>query len=100
MTMQIVVYTVIGAGYTLFLAIAILLVRTYRRTREIGFIWLGAAVLVWPLLGRLIESRLRFDALGQAAGLLHLLQQVVGLALLLVAVVYLGRQIDSERLTS
>jgi hypothetical protein len=59
--MQVLLYTIIGAGYTLFLAIVILLVRTYWRTREVGFIWLGAAALAWPLLARLLESGLRFE---------------------------------------
>ena len=89
--MQLVLYGIIGAGYALVLTIAILLVRTYRRTHEVGFIWLGAAVLIWPLLGRLVESRLRFDAPGEAAAFFHFSEQLGSLVLLLIAVVLLSR---------
>ena len=34
----------------LYCAIAIVLVRTYRRTRDVGVAWLFAAVIAWPIL--------------------------------------------------
>ena len=40
----------------LHLAIALLLLRRYLRTRDIGFIWLGVAVVVWPLVSRLLDA--------------------------------------------
>jgi hypothetical protein len=40
------------SALVLYLAIAVILVRRYLRTRDIGFIWLGAAVLVWPIISR------------------------------------------------
>src|SRR5260370_18895100 len=40
------------------LALAIVLVRKYVRTRDIGFVWLGAAGVIWPLVSGLLVSRL------------------------------------------
>ena len=40
----------------LHLALAVVLVRKYLRFREVGFIWLGVAVGVWPLASRLLEQ--------------------------------------------
>ena len=97
MKMLVLLNALIAAGYGLFVAVAILLVRTYRRTRAVGFIWLGVAVLVWPLAARplrLIVDRMGpgpFDTTGQFAAFLNVSQQVCGLALLLVAVLLLGR---------
>ena len=40
------------AALTIFLhlAIAVILVQKYRRTKDVGFIWLGLAVVIWPLV--------------------------------------------------
>jgi hypothetical protein len=96
------------------LAIAFILVRKYLRTRDVGFVWLGVAVVIWPLLSRLLEtgehvlmSRLaRRQVVGvfpfslvehgqlTAGGLMvsfTLLQQLIGVCLLLVAVLYLSK---------
>lgn len=40
-------------------AIAVLLVRKYLLTRDVGFIWLGAAVLVWPVVSHLLLDPLK-----------------------------------------
>src|SRR5260370_11904704 len=40
------------------LALAIVLVRKYVRTRDIGFVWLGAAGVIWPLVSGLLVSGL------------------------------------------
>jgi hypothetical protein len=88
---------VIAAAYALFVVVAILIVRTYRRTHAVGFIWLGVAVLVWPLAARPLRFLMDrmgpgpFDTSGQFAAFLDVSQQVCGLALLLVAVLLLGR---------
>jgi hypothetical protein len=50
--MQNVLFVLIVA---LYLAMAILLVRKYRRTRDVGFAWLCAAVVGWPLLSPVLE---------------------------------------------
>ena len=34
----------------LYAAIVTVLVRKYLRTHDVGFVWLGVAVVVWPLL--------------------------------------------------
>ena len=50
--MQWILFTLV---ITLYLAMATLLVRKYLRTRDIGFGWLCAAIVGWPLLSPLIE---------------------------------------------
>src|SRR5262245_34389866 len=71
--MVVLLNALIAAGYALFVAVAILLVRTYRRTHAIGFIWLGVAVLVWPLAARPLRFLVDrvgpgpFDTIGQFA---------------------------------
>ena len=39
------------------LVVAVILTRKFVRTRDIGLIWLGVAVVVWPLVMRLLERR-------------------------------------------
>jgi hypothetical protein len=96
----------------LYLAIAVVLVRKYLRTRDVGFVWLGVAVVIWPLVTGLLEvgERSLIDRLvhGHSVGFypfslvergqmsagflmtsLRLAQQVIGVCLLLVAVLYL-----------
>jgi hypothetical protein len=109
------VFTIILAALAvaLHLAIATLLVRKYLRTRDVGFVWLGAAVVIWPLVSRLLEvgTRISIDraihhryviypftliesgqiTVGGLAVSLTLLQQLVGVCLLLVAVIYLSK---------
>jgi hypothetical protein len=98
----------------LHLAIAVILVRRYIRTRDVGFIWLGVAVVIWPLVSRLLELGERsiinrvarhewvgvypFSlvergqmTLGELVLSLGLLQQLAGVCLLLVAVLYLSK---------
>jgi hypothetical protein len=94
-------------------AIVVLLARKYLRTREVGFIWLGVAVVVWPLMSRLLEAGERVSinrvahkqavifpftlvASGQITNgslvtLFAVVQQLIGVCLLLVAVLYLSR---------
>jgi hypothetical protein len=40
----------------MYLAVAVILARKYRRTRDAGFLWLGAAIFVWPPLAWLIQG--------------------------------------------
>src|SRR5262245_54384296 len=97
--MQVLLYTLIAAGYVLFLIVAVLLVRTYQRTREIGFLWLGAAVLVWHLVGRFLGlavsrgSAPTFATMGELLAMVQSAQQILGLVLLIVAVRQFGRVI-------
>src|SRR5580692_4495715 len=44
------------AALLLHLAIAVILVRKFIQTRDIGFIWLGGAVVIWPLLSKLLDA--------------------------------------------
>ena len=97
----------------LHLAIALVLIRNYVRTRDVGLIWLGVAVVVWPLVSRMLElgSRrfidrmVRHEAIGfypfslvssgqittgELVLNLALVSQLVGVCLLFVAVLYLA----------
>jgi hypothetical protein len=110
MQMQNVLFALI---ITLYLAIAIVLVRKYLRSRDVGFAWLCAAVVGWPLLSPLLElgQRALMDRLrrgesvffpfslvergqltaGDLIMFLGISRQFAGLLLLFIAVVYLGR---------
>ena len=103
----------LAAAFLLHAAIAVILVRQYLRTRDVGLVWLGAAVVVWPLVSRLLEAgeRVSIDramhkqfviypftlvASGQmTTGALVMsfavFQELISVCLLLVAVLYLSR---------
>jgi hypothetical protein len=104
----------LASALVLHIAIAVILVRQYLRTRDVGFVWLGVAVVIWPGVSRLLESteKIFIDRLisHQSVGLypftlvasgqvtigslvasLAVFQQLVGICLLLVAVLYLSR---------
>jgi hypothetical protein len=95
------------------LALAIVLARKYLRTRDIGFVWLGVAGVIWPLVSGLLVSGLliqdkavtitdhffrfypfslhRQASAGSVVVVLWSVQQLIGVGLLLVAVLYLHR---------
>lgn len=96
------------------LAIIVVLVRTFLRTRDTGFVWLGAAVVIWPFVSSLLDAGGRFllddHARGHLAGLFpfslvergqmtlgDLVMSVayfkilIGFVLLLVAVLHLSK---------
>jgi len=98
----------------LHLAIGVLLVRKFTQTRDIGFIWLGLAVVLWPLLSKLLDVGVRVliertlnhqwtgfypftlvergqMTLGSLVASLAVFQQLIGVCLLLVAVLYLSK---------
>jgi hypothetical protein len=85
----------------LYLAIATVLVRKYLRTRDVGFAWLGVAVVVWPLLSSLLGYGQRlfvhrfgsgpFYTVGDLVMIITYVQQIVRLALLFTAVFYLSK---------
>lgn len=100
-------------AFGLNIAIAVILVRKYMRTRDAAFIWLGAAVVVWPLVSKLLDggARILIDrairhqpvvypfslietgsiTIGRLVAGLAIGQQLIGVVLLLVAVVCLYR---------
>jgi hypothetical protein len=45
------------------LALALVLVRKYIRTRDVGFVWLGLAGVIWPLVSGLLVSGLLVSGL-------------------------------------
>lgn len=91
------------------LAIAALLLRAYYRTRNIGFIWLGIAIVIWPFLSRWIffvawryylhphHQAISWDTSVQmifGVGFLnpvYALQGLIGVALMLISVLLLSR---------
>jgi hypothetical protein len=101
-------------------AIAVVLVRKYLRTRDVGFIWLGLAVVIWPLVPRLlvvpfIDSVVRQQpvgfypfnlvergqlTLGEVTFYINSIEQIVGVCLLLVAVLYLSKTRPTDQTTS
>jgi hypothetical protein len=110
------VFVTVLAAATLLLhfAIAVILVRKYLRTRDVGFVWLGGAVVIWPLVSNLlnagervlVDRTLRHEwvaffpltlvergemTMGSLISSLAILHQLVGVCLLLVAVFYLSR---------
>jgi hypothetical protein len=41
-------YTAEALAVLMYTAVAVVLVRTYLRTRDVGFVRLGVAVIAWP----------------------------------------------------
>lgn len=89
---------------TLDVVLTVVLIRKYRSTRDVGFLWLGLAVVVWPLVSRaatptLIARLIREQWIGTQGQItvgrigysLGLFEQLIGVALLLVAALYLSR---------
>jgi hypothetical protein len=97
------------------LAVVVVLVRKYLRTRNVGFLWLGVAVIVWPgLTGVLERGELAFIAapasghlariypfnlvscgqlsVGSLHTYLHLFQSLIGISLVLISVLYLAKE--------
>ena len=85
----------------LYLAIATVLVRKYLSTHDVGFVWLGVAVVVWPRLSSLLGYGQRlfvhrfgsgpFYSIGELIVVLIYARQIIGLALLFTAVFYLSK---------
>jgi hypothetical protein len=107
------VYILAALAFGLHIVIAFILVRKYLRTRDIGFVWLGVAVVVWPLLSKLLDGgeRILVDRvlkhqpvvypftlvehgnikIGRLLTTLGAGQQFIGIVLLTIAVLYLYR---------
>jgi hypothetical protein len=104
----------LASALALHIAIAAVLVHKYIRTRDVGFVWLGVAVVLWPGISRLLEGgeKVFIDRLirrqsvdfypfslvasgqmtmGNLVMSLAVFQQLIGVCLLLVAVLYLSR---------
>jgi len=101
------------------LALAVVLICKYLRTRDAGFIWLGVAVVIWPLISGMVDRgigkyfvRLRYNhlpglypfslvergqmSIGTFFMIISSLQRLIEVALLVVAVLYL-RNTKSDR---
>jgi type II secretory pathway component PulF len=89
----------------LYIIAAVLLVRSFLRTRDAGLLWLGAAVLVWPYMSMLlVRGELRLvhrSSFGLMFGeqmisgnlytLFQSLNHLVGAGLTLLAILYLTK---------
>jgi hypothetical protein len=107
-------YTIEALTLVLRLAIVVVLIRTWLRTRDVAFIWLALATVVWPILSiplqmgnhALTDRLLRHEpigvypftlvergemTIGELIASLSFVPQVIETALLLVAVIYLGK---------
>jgi hypothetical protein len=105
------IYTIFSieiAQLVLWTVTAVALVTTYLRTRNIGFVWLGGAAVLWPILSNLLQRQaihaLRVGAVGSTPFVRHpetsfgavyealsLSGTAVATLLMLIAVLYLGR---------
>jgi hypothetical protein len=80
-------------------AVVMLLIDWYRRTRNAGFIWLGTAAVVWPAtawcttLDPLLPDS---TTAGELLLVFAYAQVAVGVSLLLVALLYLCRNSESR----
>ena len=85
------------------LGIVILLARKYLRTRDAGFLWLGTAVVIWPVVSRLLDwskhfvvesGWLKLGHIGSFVSFTSMVQQLTGTVLLFLAVLFLTRKSD------
>jgi hypothetical protein len=97
--------------FVLYLVLLATLLRKYKSTGEAGFVWLGLAVIVWPILSNLlgwgghaliehiVSNHLFKPKASQGAGLnptdslsilLDFVRQFVGIILLLISVHFLA----------
>jgi hypothetical protein len=98
-----------------YMIVALVLARSYASTRDAGFLWLGAAVIVWPFVSGWLQvgqqylvnrvnhhpavlftflrghAEFTINDLLDVLNTLTVLRSVIGAGLMLVAVVYLGR---------
>jgi hypothetical protein len=84
----------------LLVAVFVLLATNYLRTRNTGFLWLGASLL-WSRVAVFVDHRL-FRKPEVGAGLtamntISLLEEVVGMTLLLTAIFCLGKRSPSNQ---
>jgi hypothetical protein len=98
-----------------YITLIVVLILKYLRTRDAGFVWLGIAVVIWPLLSRLIDRGERIPlsrvlnhhpagffpfslvdrgvmTIGDLLTTLALLRTLIGVSLLLIAVFFLRRE--------
>jgi hypothetical protein len=108
--------------FALHFALAVAVTVKYLRTRDGGFIWLGIAVVIWPIISRLIDryERIAIDGvmnhhsvgffpftlvdrgemtMGNLFTILNLGERTVSVGLLLVAVFSLYRTKSSSEKT-
>jgi hypothetical protein len=108
-----------GLVVALRLVIGVILIRKYSLTRQIGYVWLGVAVVVWPLIVLMLSGAERMllasyssgqlngvypfslvqqgqATIGGLVGLFNIFESMIGIILLLVAVLLLGNPPKGE----
>jgi hypothetical protein len=121
--MHVVGYILLALLVGLHLAVAVVLLLKFLRTRDSGYIWLGVAVVLWPGLSAPLNSKasalisragtgqastpLPFSlvqhgviTMGDLYMLLSVSEGVVGVCLLLIAVLSLGKANGSVKPTA
>ena len=99
--------------FLLYLALAAVLIRKHKSTGDAGFLWLGVAVVLWPLVSNLIfswggqllmqhfmnghtaehaASGTGLTSSGNPQIALDLVQKAIGIVLLLIAVRFLSQK--------
>jgi hypothetical protein len=115
------VYTIFSieiAELVLLIATAVAVVTMYLRTRNVGFVWLGGAAVLWPILSSLLRMHVQGQAIralrGEAVGSVPLIGHpditygallealsisgtVIATILMLIAILYLGRRPHKTR---
>jgi ABC-type polysaccharide/polyol phosphate export permease len=101
-----IVFTFLGSAilFVLYLALAAILLRKYKSTGDTGFLWLGAAVVLWPILSNVLNQAadflIRHSAHGHPSAanpsssfvtVLTFLEQAIGIGLVMVAVYVLAK---------
>lgn len=61
-------YVILIFVAALHLALAVAVIVKYMRTRDVGFIWLGIAVVIWPIVSRLLDRGVRMAIDGTIKG--------------------------------
>jgi hypothetical protein len=117
--MSSVILTMVGSVvlFLLYLALAAILIRKFKATGDVGFVWLAVATVLWPILVNLIGGQImRYStnvhpakaaaAVSTSYGALHppsllltsfdLAQKAVGVVLMIVAVLALSSQLEKR----
>jgi hypothetical protein len=107
-------FTLVVLQIGLAVAIIVALTRKYLRTRDIGFVWLGVAAIIWPLASGFLAASLRMIVrrgingspvavyplslighgeltYGTVLLVFNMARQVIATSLMLIAILYLHR---------
>jgi hypothetical protein len=107
-------FTLVVLQIGLAVAIIVALIRKYLRTRDVGFVWLGVAAVIWPFASGFLAASLRMLVqrgingnpvavyplslighgeltYGSVLAVFSMTRQVIATGLMLIAILYLHR---------